>query len=97
MLIVLTLVLGSILSSHVKAYALGISYWMLDEEESTVSYTDTISKLYQDAKGWVRPEESYDAFALRKMNQFLKAGSWNPLECLVASAGMVMLRTTSYA
>jgi hypothetical protein len=60
---------------------------MLDEEEGTTSYKETITRLYQDAKGWVRPDESYDAHALRKMNKFLQVGSFNPLECLVVSAG----------
>eukprot|EP01127_Copromyxa_protea_P014790 TRINITY_DN4173_c0_g1_i3.p1 TRINITY_DN4173_c0_g1~~TRINITY_DN4173_c0_g1_i3.p1 ORF type:complete len:372 (-),score=86.78 TRINITY_DN4173_c0_g1_i3:52-1167(-) len=67
-----------------SAYTLGLAYWHLDMEAGTDNHKAAITALYKEAKNWVRPDESYDAYALRKMNQFLSAGTWNPIECLVA-------------
>eukprot|EP01126_Amoeba_proteus_P021116 TRINITY_DN2140_c0_g2_i4.p1 TRINITY_DN2140_c0_g2~~TRINITY_DN2140_c0_g2_i4.p1 ORF type:complete len:382 (+),score=58.34 TRINITY_DN2140_c0_g2_i4:743-1888(+) len=73
------------------AYCLGVSYWMADEQTNSSDYKNKISKLYLQAKAWVQDDETYDKFALRKMNKFLADGcQFSPLECFVISIGALL-------
>jgi len=54
------------------AYLVGFAYWISspkDPESKKAAY-EKILKLYNTAKDWVRPDESFDKYAKRKMSEF---------------------------
>jgi len=56
------------------AYIIGFAHWISgpqDAENRKITY-EKIVKLYNSAKEWVRPEESFDRYAKRKMTEFLQ-------------------------
>lgn len=68
------------------SYQLGFCYWKLGRKEE-------IEPLYIKAKDWVRAEQSYDKFAARKMDQFLKDKRFSPVdEVVIPTAALLEAR-----
>jgi tetratricopeptide (TPR) repeat protein len=62
------------------AYQLGFCYWKLGRKVE-------ITPLYTKAKEWVRTEQSYDKFALRKMEYFLTENQYSTFDEVVIATG----------
>jgi len=62
------------------SYQLGFCYWKMGR-------MDEIEPLYQKAKEWIRPEQSYDKFAQRKMDQFLIDKQFSIFDEVVIATG----------
>jgi len=70
------------------AYVIGFSYWMVTPKDSVNLKTvnDKILNLYNSAKDWVRPDESYDKYAKRKMTEFSQKKEFDTFDELFISA-----------
>jgi len=62
------------------AYQLGFCYWKIGRK-------DEIDPLYHKAKDWIRPEQSYDRFAQRRMNLFFQQKQYSLFEEVVIATG----------
>jgi tetratricopeptide (TPR) repeat protein len=61
------------------AFMLGFDYWMLDMR-------DKVPPLYAQIKSWVRDNQSFDRYALRRAENFLKTGKFTKFEELFIGA-----------
>jgi len=70
------------------SYILGFSYWITspNDPENKKITIEKIVKLYISAKEWVRPDESFDKYAKRKMSEFIQKKCFDEFDELFVPA-----------